>query len=110
MIPKLDNDPKEVTSYRPISLLSVTAKLLERLLLHRISTDTNIQEWVPIWLQGKSFVQQMHRINHVINKALEGKKYCIPVFLDVSRAFDKVWHPALLFKIKQYLPISYFNC
>jgi hypothetical protein len=24
--------------------------------------------------------------------------------LDVSQAFDKVWHPGLLYKIKQHLP------
>ena len=25
-------------------------------------------------------------------------------FLDVSQAFDKVWHPGVLYKIKQHLP------
>ena len=29
--------------------------------------------------------------------------------MDVSQAFDKVWHQSLLFKIKQTLPAGYLN-
>ena len=112
MIPKSGKNPKQVTSYRPISLLSIIAKLLESLLLHRISIDTNIQEWVPLHQFGFREIysmQQTHRIDYEINNYLKGKKYCTSNFLDVSRAFHKLWHSGLLFKIKQYLSISYFN-
>jgi hypothetical protein len=54
-------------------------------------------------------VQQCHRITDVINKAVENQQYCTASFLDVSQAFDKVWHPGLLFKIKRILPSGYFN-
>jgi hypothetical protein len=50
----------------------------------------------------------VHRISHTINEAFEHKKYCTSDFLDVSQAFDKVWHEGLLFKIWHTLP-SYFN-
>ena len=30
------------------------------------------------------------------------------MFLDISQAFDKVWHDGLLFKIKNILPINYY--
>ena len=36
-IPKPGKDPKMASSYRPISLLSMCYKLLERIILHRIS-------------------------------------------------------------------------
>jgi len=36
----------------------------------------------------------------VINKIMENQEYCTALFLDLSQPFDKVWHPALLFKIK----------
>jgi hypothetical protein len=45
----------------------------------------------------------------IINKAMEEQQYCSAVFLDVSQAFDKVWHQGLLLKIKQTLPPGYFN-
>jgi len=54
-------------------------------------------------------VQQCHRITDVINKAMENQQYCTIAFLEVSQAFDELWHPGLLFKIKRILPSSYFN-
>ena len=54
-------------------------------------------------------MQQCHRITDTINNALEDQQYCSAVFLDVSQAFDKVWHPGLLLKIKITLPPGYYN-
>jgi len=42
-------------------------------------------------------------------QALENCQFCIAAFRDVSQAFDKVWHPGLLYKIKKILPTRYFN-
>jgi hypothetical protein len=47
-------------------------------------------------------------LTNIINKALEEEKYCAAVFLDVSQAFDRVWHSGLLYKTKQFLPPPYF--
>ena len=54
-------------------------------------------------------MQQCHYITDVINKATENQQYCTAAFLDLSQAFDKLWYPGLLFKIKRILPSSYFN-
>jgi hypothetical protein len=48
-------------------------------------------------------------VTNIINKAQEDKKYCAAVFLDVSQAFDRVWHTGLLYKIKPFLPPPYFE-
>ena len=53
-------------------------------------------------------MQLCHRITDVINKAMENQQYCSAAFLEVNQAFDKVWHPGILFKIKRILPSSYF--
>ena len=47
LIPKPGKDPKEVKSYRPISLLPIFAKLLEKLTLRRIDPDFTTSDWIP---------------------------------------------------------------
>ena len=66
------------------------------------SHNTNLVSAFPI--------QQYNSVRdaHEINKTLEDKKYCSSVFLDISQAFDKIWHEGLLYKIKLHLP-SYFK-
>jgi hypothetical protein len=41
-------------------------------------------------------------------EALETKQYCSAAFLDISQAFDKVWHTGLLYKLRLALPLNYF--
>lgn len=47
-------------------------------------------------------------VTRKITKDLEEKNYCSAAFLDISQAFDKVWHKGLLFKIRKKLPLNYF--
>jgi hypothetical protein len=44
-----------------------------------------------------------------MSEAMENQQQCTAAFLDISQAFDKVWHPGLLFKIKRILHSSYLN-
>ena len=44
--------------------------------------------------------QFIERVNE-IHKSLDNRYEVIAVFLDISKAFDKVWHKGLLFKLKQ---------
>jgi hypothetical protein len=101
------------TQERLYSLLSVLSKVFEKLILRRINNDLRQDEWIPHhqfgFRQWHSTIQQIHCLTNVINKALEDKKYCAAVFLDVSQAFDRVWHSGLLYKIKQFLPPPYFQ-
>ena len=46
---------------------------------------------------GDSCVSQLIAITHKIYKSFDGG-----VFLDISKAFDKVWHKGLLYKLKCY--------
>jgi hypothetical protein len=58
--------------------------------------------------QTHSTTDQTHRIIHRLNEAVEHKAYCSTAFLDISQAFDKVWHISLLYKLRPSLPINYF--
>jgi hypothetical protein len=110
---KPGKDPTNAESYRPISLLPTISKLLEKLVHKRLQEDLDPKEWVPDHQFGfrhaHSTVQQCHRIVDVINKAIENRQYCTAAFLDVTKAFDRVWHKGLLVKIKRTLPPSYFK-
>lgn len=113
MILKPGKNQTDVSSYRPISLISTIAKLLERLILNKINTELNPQNWLPShqfgFRQNHSTIQQCHRIVNTINESLENRQYCTATFLDISQAFDKVWHPGLLCKIKTILPGPYYK-
>ena len=114
MLPEPGKNPIDVTSYRPISLLPTISKLLEKLILKRINKESNPQDQIPShqfgFRQAHSTIQQCHRVADTISKALENHQFCTAAFLDISQAFEKVWHTGLIFKIKKkILPIKYYN-
>uniref|UniRef100_A0A1B6C070 Reverse transcriptase domain-containing protein n=1 Tax=Clastoptera arizonana TaxID=38151 RepID=A0A1B6C070_9HEMI len=43
-----------------------------------------------------------------MEKALERKRICSAVFLDISQAFDRVWYKGLLHKLRSILPYQFF--
>jgi hypothetical protein len=49
---------------------------------------------------GDSTVNQLTYIVHKIYEPLEMGKEVLMVFSDFSKAFDKVWHKGLLYKLK----------
>ncbi|CAG5030612.1 unnamed protein product [Parnassius apollo] len=110
MILKPGKQLEEVSSYRPISLPPLVGKFFEKVILNRMQSHLNAI------LPGHQFgfrqrhgtIEQVHRLTDTIGYTLENKKYCSAVFLDISQAFDRVWHDGLLFKIKKQLPHSFY--
>lgn len=113
VLPKPGKPTSEVESYRPISLLPVMSKILEKLLLRRLERIILERNLIPNHQFGfrnkHSTIDQVHRITNVVEKAFEEKKVCSAVFLDVAQAFDKVWHEGLLYKLHKDLPRQYFE-
>lgn len=94
ILPKLNKDIHEQTSYRPISLLPILPKLLEKVILDRIKKIINNKRLIPVHQFGfrekHATIEQVHRLYNQITTAMENKKYCTCLFLDVKKAFDKV--------------------
>ena len=111
MISKPGKDPHEVSSYRPISLIPILSKVLEKIITKRLRPVIETEEIIPSHQFGfrekHSTIDQVHRITDIIENAYNDKKVCSAVFLDVSQAFDKVWHEGLIFKLKSQLPKSF---
>jgi hypothetical protein len=84
MIPKHGKNPIDVSSYRPISLLSTISKVLEKLILKKINKDLNPQDWIPNhqfgFRQAHSTVQQCHHITDVIIKLRKTNSIVQPHF------------------------------
>jgi hypothetical protein len=112
MVHKPGKPSHDPSSYRPISLLPVTSKVLERLLFKRIYADHELRTILPNHQFGfrkrHSTIHQVHGIVNEISKSLEEKRICHAVFLDISQAFDKIWHRGLLFKLKNSLSQNYY--
>lgn len=112
LILKPNKPPENPESYRPISLLPTISKIFEKILLKRllsIATNANIIPHTQFEFRAHhSTIHQLHRTVDHISSALEKKEFCPTVFLDVSQAFDRVWHDGLLYKLKKFLPAPYF--
>ena len=92
-------------NFRPISLLPTLSKICEsvmhdRLFKHCLENDI-ISHKQAAYLKGDSTVSQLLYIVHNIRKNWGDKKMTHGLFLDVSSAFDKVWHSGLLAKLSQ---------
>ena len=60
-----------------------------------------ITERQAAYLKGDSTVSQLSYIVHNIRKSWGEKKITQVLFLDLSSAFEKVWHNGLLAKLSQ---------
>ena len=101
----------EISSSCPISLLPVLSKLFEKLIINRLKPIIEANKLIPSHQCGGRekhlTIDQVHRLTDVIENVFEYKKICSAVFLDVSQAFDKVWHDGFIHKLKTQLPISF---
>lgn len=112
MIQKPGKPSDQVKSYRPISLLPIISKVFESLFLKRLMPIIEENNLIPNhqfgFRKNHGTTEQIHRLVETINSAFESKQYCTSAFLDISQAFDKVWHEGLLYKARKLLPINYY--
>ena len=92
------------SNYRPISLLNSVAKLFEKLVfkyLYNHLQDTNLLSSLQSgFIPGDSTVNQLAYLYHMFTEALDAGKEVGTVFCDISKAFDRVWHEGLIYKLK----------
>ena len=105
MIPKPNKPPTEINSYRPISLTSCFAKCLEKFIQNRIVAFLDKHNILSPHQSGfrknhstKDLILQL--TNDIINN-FNKYEYTGAVMFDLEKAFDKVWHQGLLYKLKQ---------
>ena len=102
-IPKPNKDTDKVTSYRPISLLSVIAKTLEKSLLPYITANITNTPMQHGYKTQHSTVTALHTLNNTVAKGVQpnGSPCANTVALDMSKAFDTINIHTLIRKLLQ---------
>lgn len=104
-IAKPGKDSKLPTSYRPITLLPVIGKIFEKLILVRLQeVEDLMKNLIPqqFGFRAKhSTTHQILRLVKSIRQRFKAKKSTAMALIDIEKAFDSVWHNALLYKLKK---------
>ncbi len=92
--------------YRPVSLLPCVSKVFEKLVFKEVyahlKSNGLISKFQSGFTPGDSTINQLIHITDRILKSLDTFEDCLGCFLDLTRAFDTVWHKGLLFKLNNY--------
>ena len=103
-IPKSSGASDSIANYRPISLLSVVSKLLERHISNSVSK--HLSEHCPLspcqwgFTPGKSTVSALLSATDHWYRLLESGAEVCAIFFDLKKAFDSVPHRPLLNKLQ----------
>jgi hypothetical protein len=94
-----------VNNYRPVSLLSCISKVLEKVifkhLFNYLRDNLKITMHQSGFTPGDSTINQLVLLYNSFAEALDKKKDIHIVFCDISKAFDKVWHTGLIYKLRK---------
>lgn len=95
-------DTSSVSNYRPISLLCIVSKVLERIIHDKIIdfVSISISDNQFGFLRSRSSVQQLLLFLNSLQTSLSQNSQIDAIYLDFSKAFDKVPHNHLLLKLR----------
>ena len=95
---KRKDDPN---NYRAITLSSCIIKVYERILLKKIQTSGNVSlcSLQGGFQKGMSCILTSYLLHESIAYAKENSSKLYVCFLDAKKAFDKVWHAGLFYKM-----------
>ena len=100
-------DKQLIKNYRPISLLLICGKILEKIIFNNLYshfiTNSLITQNQSGFRLGDSTTNQLLYLNNTIHQAFDSAESLEvrSVFLDISKTFDKVWYDELIFKLKE---------
>ena len=94
-----DKDLSIPSNHRGISTLSNVSKVFEKIILDLISPTISINPLQGGFRPGRSCLHTAFIFQESIQYLRDQKKKAYVAFLDVSKAFDTVWHEGLLVKL-----------
>ena len=106
-----------VSNYRPISILYVFSKVLERIMYDRVYNHLDSKDLLYEKLFGfqrnNSTQHAILQLTRDITSSFEKGEYTLGVFIDLSKAFDTVDHQILIKNLQYYgidgTPLEWFK-
>jgi hypothetical protein len=102
-IPKPNKDSQNPLNYRPISLLNTIGKLFEKIVTSRLRLATNASKVIPPtqfgFVPGLSCQNPLINLTSAVSHAFNQHKTSVALLIDIEKAYDKVWHQALIYKM-----------
>ena len=97
-------EPSDCNNCRPISLWPCISKVFERVLFNHVHGYLRVNGLISQnqsgFTPGDGTINQLIAICNTLYKCIDDGDEMIAVFLDLSKAFDKVWHAGLLYKLQ----------
>jgi hypothetical protein len=96
---------QEVTKYRPISLLNVGGKILEKAMIKRINHHIYSTEYLKSnqygFIPQKSTIDAIMEVKEFIQEGFRKGEITVTVSLDVEGAFNSAWWPGVLRNLQE---------
>jgi hypothetical protein len=105
MLSKPGKNASDPNNYQPISLLCTLSKIAEKAILIRLNKFINFKNIIRKEQFGfrsqHSTVQQVARVTEKITEEFNKNRCTAMLLIDLQKAFDRVWHDGLIFKLIQ---------
>ena len=100
------DDKQIVSNYRPVSVLPIFSKILERLMYNRLLNYLEVNALISDkqfgFRNNHSTYMALAKLVDRITSELEQRRHCVGIFIDLSKAFDTLDHGVLLSKLNLY--------
>ena len=104
-VPK-KGDKTDPRNYRPISIISVMSKVFEKYvndhIVRYLEDNKIISDTQYGFRQKRSTGDLLNYVSHLWSLAIDNYGETFAIALDISKAFDMVWHENLLLKLETY--------
>lgn len=108
------DDYSKPNAYRPIGLLPVFGKILEKIIYNRLNFDLEKKRLISYrqfgFRRNRSAVQAINYLVNTVKNSKSKRRHTAAIFLDINKAFDSISYVNILRTLNTYkVPKNIFN-